>query len=85
MSEIVMVNKKTFTQLSVAHGTINGQPHVIACGYDQTGSFGYFICTETIHPGTPVCYEYANFVSFTKKHNEGTFQQVLKHFGTLVG
>jgi hypothetical protein len=79
-----MVNSITKSRLSVAQGMASDQPLVVACGYNGRGEFGYFICTETVLPGTPPTYQYTNIVSFTKKSNEGTFQQVLKQFKALI-
>lgn len=85
MIQNVMVNNVTKVRLSVAQKTATTPCLVVACGYNGLGQFGYFICTETIHPGAPPTYEYTNIVSFTKKNNEGTFQRVLNQFQTLTG
>lgn len=78
----------TYTSRTITRSGIvkEGRELVVACGYAQSGAFGYFVCWEQQAPqgDNKVLYEYSSPISFNKKENERTLHQVLASFRSYI-
>lgn len=74
-----MKTKESTTSLTIFNGpeAENGKRHVIACGYNDEGKFGYFICKEL---ATSKQFLYEEIEAFYPRESEKTYQQVLLTF-----
>jgi hypothetical protein len=83
-----MINAASLASRTITRSGIveNDKELVVACGYANSGAFGYFVCWEqqVPHQGNKVMHEYSEVVSFKKKTNERTLHEVLAEFQTHV-
>lgn len=66
--------------LVVVRNDTNGK--VIACGYADSGKFGYFICEET-YDDKHKKYKYINITRFIERKNDKSYQDAIQLLDSL--